>query len=88
LQYAGLLNPLDAPHHMRIDEVSPYREGVVLNRPVKENRGSFVDCGMRKVRRDGVRFTRCIKSEPFVFCSFASSSAHDAAVLPDLSTSI
>jgi predicted SPOUT superfamily RNA methylase MTH1 len=84
LQYAGLLNPLDAPHHMRIDEVSPYREGVVLNRPVKENRGSFVDCGMRKVRRGGVRFYAVHQNLVFFFCSSASSSAHDAVVLPYL----
>ncbi|NXP26078.1 CI114 methyltransferase, partial [Scytalopus superciliaris] len=48
LQYAGLLNPLDSPHHMRVDEDSEYREGVVLNRPTKPGRGSFVNCGMRK----------------------------------------
>ncbi|KAG8447618.1 hypothetical protein GDO86_014937 [Hymenochirus boettgeri] len=48
LQFAGLLNPLDSPHHVRIDEESEYREGVVLDRPTKPGRGSFVNCGMRK----------------------------------------
>ncbi|KAM8996458.1 uncharacterized protein PRD47_013194 [Ara ararauna] len=48
LQFAGLLNPLDSPHHMRLDEDSEYREGVVLDRPTKPGRGSFVNCGMRK----------------------------------------
>ncbi|XP_061333033.1 kynurenine--oxoglutarate transaminase 1-like isoform X1 [Pezoporus flaviventris] len=48
LQFAGLLNPLDSPHHMRVDEDSQYREGVVLDRPTKAGRGSFVNCGMRK----------------------------------------
>ncbi|XP_063000557.1 putative methyltransferase C9orf114 homolog [Elgaria multicarinata webbii] len=48
LQFAGLLNPLDTPHHLRIDEDSEYREGVVLARPTKPGRGSFVNCGMRK----------------------------------------
>ncbi|XP_042334897.1 putative methyltransferase C9orf114 homolog [Sceloporus undulatus] len=48
LQFAGLLNPLDSPHHVRIDEESDYREGVVLARPVKPGQGSFVNCGMRK----------------------------------------
>ncbi|NWR79257.1 CI114 methyltransferase, partial [Centropus unirufus] len=28
LQFAGLLNPLDSPHHMRVDEDAQYREGV------------------------------------------------------------
>ncbi|XP_071768066.2 putative methyltransferase C9orf114 homolog [Centroberyx gerrardi] len=48
LQYAGLLNPLDSPHHMRIDEESEYREGIVLDRPTKPGKGSLVNCGMRK----------------------------------------
>ncbi|XP_066934305.1 putative methyltransferase C9orf114 [Clytia hemisphaerica] len=47
LKYAGLLNPLDCPHHMRMDDPSPYREGVTLNRPVKGG-GSYVNAGMRK----------------------------------------
>ncbi|XP_037548171.1 putative methyltransferase C9orf114 homolog [Nematolebias whitei] len=48
LQYAGLLNPLDSPHHMRIDEESEYREGRVLNKPPKQGKGSLVSCGLRK----------------------------------------
>ncbi|XP_030625515.1 putative methyltransferase C9orf114 homolog [Chanos chanos] len=48
LQFAGLLNPLDSPHHMRIDEEAEFREGVVLDRPSKAGKGSFVNCGMRK----------------------------------------
>ncbi|KAM9271236.1 putative methyltransferase C9orf114 homolog isoform 1-T1 [Morus bassanus] len=44
----GLLNPLDSPHHMRVDEDSEYREGVVLDRPTKPGKGSFVNCGMKK----------------------------------------
>ena len=47
----GLLNPLDCPHHMRVDDESEYREGVVLDRPIRSTGkfGSYVDCGMRKV---------------------------------------
>lgn len=46
----GLLNPLDCPHHMRMEEHSLYREGVVLDRPSgKKKKGSYADCGMRKV---------------------------------------
>ncbi|KAI5096331.1 putative methyltransferase C9orf114-like, partial [Silurus meridionalis] len=48
LQFAGLLNPLDSPHHMRIDEEAEFREGVVVDRPCKAGKGSFVNCGMRK----------------------------------------
>ncbi|XP_031433269.1 putative methyltransferase C9orf114 homolog isoform X1 [Clupea harengus] len=48
LQFAGLLNPLDSPHHMRMDEGAEFREGLVLDRPCKAEKGSYVDCGMRK----------------------------------------
>lgn len=48
LQFAGLLNPLDSPHHMRIDDEAEFREGVVVDRPSKASTGSFVNCGMRK----------------------------------------
>ncbi|XP_044634564.1 putative methyltransferase C9orf114 homolog isoform X1 [Equus asinus] len=49
LQFAGLLNPLDSPHHMRQDEESEFREGVVVDRPTRPGQGSFVNCGMKKV---------------------------------------
>jgi len=48
LQFTGLMNPLDAPHHLRADEFSPYREGVVIDRPVKEGKGSWVNIGLKK----------------------------------------
>uniref|UniRef100_A0A8C1PDJ8 28S rRNA (uridine-N(3))-methyltransferase n=1 Tax=Cyprinus carpio TaxID=7962 RepID=A0A8C1PDJ8_CYPCA len=44
----GLLNPLDSPHHMRINEEAEFREGVLLDQPSKPGKGSFVNCGMRK----------------------------------------
>ncbi|XP_048876472.1 putative methyltransferase C9orf114 homolog [Brienomyrus brachyistius] len=66
LQFAGLLNPLDSPHHMRMDEEAEFREGVVLDRPCKPGKGSLVNCGMRKeVQIDkqlqaGLRVTVCL----------------------------
>uniref|UniRef100_A0A4W3HWW9 28S rRNA (uridine-N(3))-methyltransferase n=1 Tax=Callorhinchus milii TaxID=7868 RepID=A0A4W3HWW9_CALMI len=49
LQYLEcLLNPLDSPHHMRLDEAAEYREGVVVDRPSKPGKGSLVNCGMKK----------------------------------------
>lgn len=42
------MNPLDSNHHLRIDEWCQYREGVVLNRPVKENEGSWCNIGLLK----------------------------------------
>jgi len=44
----GLLNPLACPHHMSQSDRAKYREGVVLNKPVKEGRGSFVNVGLTK----------------------------------------
>lgn len=48
LIYAGLLNPLDSPHHMREEDNVPYREGVTLDRPTKPGKGSYVNCGASK----------------------------------------
>ncbi|XP_013782356.1 putative methyltransferase C9orf114 [Limulus polyphemus] len=63
LQFAGLLNPLDSPHHLRTKDICPFREGIVVNRPAREGKGSFVYVGQKKdVRVDklikpGVRVT-------------------------------
>ncbi|KAG0283070.1 hypothetical protein BGZ96_012556 [Linnemannia gamsii] len=46
LKFAGLLNPLDPPHHVHLDDRSLYREGVVV-RP-RDKQYSIVNCGMRK----------------------------------------
>lgn len=45
LQFAGMLAPIDAPHHVRADDHCPYREGVVLDK--KTPNGSLVNCGIR-----------------------------------------
>lgn len=51
LSMASLLNPLDAPHHVRADEESAYREGVVVNRPVAvrdgQEGGCWVNIGLK-----------------------------------------
>ena len=46
LQFAGLLAPVDAPHHVRAEDQSRYREGVVLDK-LGPNKGSLVNCGIR-----------------------------------------
>lgn len=48
LSMVGLMNPLDCDHHLRSNEYLKYREGVVLNRPVKDNKGSWVNIGLKK----------------------------------------
>lgn len=63
LKYCGILNPLQAPHHLGSKEVYLYREGVVINKPVKNDKGSFVNVGLLKdvlidkVLTPGVRCT-------------------------------
>ena len=43
------MNPIESKHHLKTDEYHQYREGVVLNRPVKETaEGSWVDIGLKK----------------------------------------
>ncbi|CAD6188132.1 unnamed protein product [Caenorhabditis auriculariae] len=49
LRYAGLLNPLDAQHHLKSDDRSFFfREGIVLKKPVKQGRGPICDIGLEK----------------------------------------
>ncbi|KAF8357006.1 hypothetical protein PRIPAC_92001, partial [Pristionchus pacificus] len=49
LQYAGLLNPLDSQHHLKAYDLSlRFREGVILDKPVKKGRGPLVDVGLDK----------------------------------------
>jgi predicted SPOUT superfamily RNA methylase MTH1 len=50
LQFAGLLPPLDMPHHLRRNDVVAYREGVVVNdeegKDGDGSGGALVDCGI------------------------------------------
>jgi len=47
LTFCGLLNPLDAPHHLRQQNSFCFREGIVTNKSVKENKnGSYVNIGL------------------------------------------
>ncbi|KAL0122994.1 hypothetical protein PUN28_007561 [Cardiocondyla obscurior] len=63
LQYAGVLNPLDAPHHLRQEDKFLYREGIVTNKPIKAGKGSQVNVGLLnevhvdKVLMPGLRVT-------------------------------
>ncbi|MCP9259228.1 hypothetical protein DINM_002189 [Dirofilaria immitis] len=44
-----ILNPLDCPHHLRISDLSvPYREGIVLDKPVKSGHGPVCNIGLYK----------------------------------------
>ncbi|KAI3639527.1 hypothetical protein MIR68_002221 [Amoeboaphelidium protococcarum] len=47
LKFAGLLNPIDAPHHLRKTELSEYREGLVIKVDQAKSQVE-VDCGFDK----------------------------------------
>ena len=71
LQFVGLLAPVDAPHHVRADDVCPYREGVVLEKKIRSG-GSLINCGVpgRLVEiptrlKAGIRCT--VKLDPFSY---------------------
>ena len=49
LEHVGLLCPLEAPHHFKINDDWEFREGVVTDIPHKENKGSWVDIGLKNV---------------------------------------
>jgi len=48
LNAAGVINPIDAPHHVRAGEKSEYREGIVLDTKNNETGNSHVNCGVKK----------------------------------------
>ncbi len=51
LENVGLLNPLEAPHHLRRDDECEFREGVVTDKlPSKDGKGSWVDIGLMNVK--------------------------------------
>lgn len=63
LKHVGLLPPLDAPHHVRKHEWSPFREGVTLEVNSSNPRLTLVDVGLTKnikleqVIKPGLRVT-------------------------------
>ncbi|KAG7308064.1 hypothetical protein JYU34_006706 [Plutella xylostella] len=63
LEFAGLLNPLDAPHHLRTSNDFRFREGITMNKKVKPGRGSQVNVGLMqdvstdKLLNPGIRVT-------------------------------
>ncbi|KAI4373964.1 hypothetical protein MLD38_012019 [Melastoma candidum] len=63
LRYVGVLPPLDAPHHLRMHEWAPYREGVTQREKPLNTSLTLVDVGLRKnvcvnqVLEPGVRVT-------------------------------
>mmetsp|Transcript_16089 Transcript_16089/g.30395 ORF Transcript_16089/g.30395 Transcript_16089/m.30395 type:complete len:478 (-) Transcript_16089:66-1499(-) len=73
LQFAGLLAPLDAPHHVRALDRCEYREGVVTEKRASgEEGGSLVNCGIRnqlveidRVLSPGIRCTVYIEPRAY-----------------------
>ena len=48
LRCAGIMNPLETKHHLKSNEWFAYRDGVVIKRPVKDLKGSWVNIGLTK----------------------------------------
>ena len=74
---AGVLNPLDCPHHVRADQDSLYREGVVVDKPapVKGQKGSYVNVGLK----NDVQIDKRIQPGVRVTVKMASSTSQTAA---------
>lgn len=73
LKFAGVLPPLDAPHHLRSTEWGPYREGVV--RSSDPATGSFIDVGLEKVSVRGGQGWVAVAVGQTRACSCAVSGA-------------
>ena len=82
LALAGLLPPLDTPHHMRREDVSLYREGVVVENKVSAD-GCYVNVGLSSEAfigrhlRPGVRVTVEL-DEPEVGTNSGNSRANSS----------
>ena len=61
LRHVGLIMPLECCHHLQISDVFEYREGVVLKRPFKDDKGSWVDIGLRKDCKIGVKIQPSVR---------------------------
>ena len=50
LRHAAILKSMDIPHHLKIDDRLPYREGVTIPFPTskRDQRGTLIDLGMGK----------------------------------------
>lgn len=86
LQFAGLLPPLDAPHHLRRGDVASFREGVVVDKDGGED-GSFVDCGVPnrlvqidRVLKPGIRCT--VQLDPNSYASSKKGAMKGIVVSP------
>ena len=71
---SGVLNPLDSPHHMRAGDDALYREGVVLNKPARDGRGSFVNIGLIKVSTSIMNITQSISNTRCIHPSLLPST--------------
>ena len=86
LQFAGLLPPLDAPHHLRRGDVASFREGVVVDKDAGED-GSYVDCGVPntlvqidRVLSPGLRCT--VQLDPKSYATSKKGSMKGTVVSP------
>lgn len=42
------MNPIESKHHLKHDEICEFREGVVVDRPTKDETSCWVEIGLRQ----------------------------------------
>jgi methyltransferase len=86
LRHAALLKSMDLPHHLKIDDRLPYREGVTIPFPgSKRDNGTLVDVGMGQalLPNDNLEpYTRVTLDMSRVNENMGSGYLHNARVVP------
>ncbi|XP_042905653.2 putative methyltransferase C9orf114 homolog [Parasteatoda tepidariorum] len=87
LEHTGEIHPLQLPSHLSINDESEYREGIVLNKPVKQGKGSYINIGLQKpavidkILKENVRVTVKLDKEQFSKKHFKGKAVSPTAPL-------
>nr|XP_042905653.1 putative methyltransferase C9orf114 homolog [Parasteatoda tepidariorum] len=85
--FIGEIHPLQLPSHLSINDESEYREGIVLNKPVKQGKGSYINIGLQKpavidkILKENVRVTVKLDKEQFSKKHFKGKAVSPTAPL-------
>jgi methyltransferase len=86
LRHAALLKSMDLPHHLKIDDRLPYREGVTIPFPSsKRENGTLVDVGMGQalIPNENIEpYTRVTLDMSRVAENMGSGYLHNARIVP------
>nr|XP_042908106.1 putative methyltransferase C9orf114 homolog [Parasteatoda tepidariorum] len=87
LEHTGEIHPLQLPSHLSVNDESEYREGIVLNKPVKQGKGSYINIGLQKpavidkILKENVRVTVKLDKEQFSKKHFKGKAVSPTAPL-------